>query len=134
MEAVVRAVADEDSFALLEVARIEWLKFECRGPAAVMEEFTKWSAPDHVRLHLDHIPVIDEDGMEVDYLPILRQVGGVRGELLDQLDLVGRLHASASDLPRPLRVLPEIRRERRFAQAAYLVLELRDVKDAPLAS
>jgi ketose-bisphosphate aldolase len=70
---VVKAVVDLDSFALVEVARIEWLKFECRGPAAVMEEFTRWSALDHVRLHLDHVPVIDEDGVTVDYMPILRE-------------------------------------------------------------
>jgi len=70
---VVSAVVDLNSFALVEVARIEWLKFECRGPAAVMEEFTRWSAPDHVRLHLDHIPAIDEDGVTVDYMPILRE-------------------------------------------------------------
>ncbi len=70
---VIRAVVDLDSFALIEVARIEWLKFECRGPAAVMEEFTRWNAPDHVRLHLDHIPVIDEDGLKVDYIPIIQE-------------------------------------------------------------
>ncbi len=70
---VVDAVVDLGSFALLEVARIEWLKFECRGPGAVMEEFAEWSAPDHVRLHLDHIPVIDEEGERVDYMPILRE-------------------------------------------------------------
>jgi len=70
---VVSAVVDLNSFALVEVARIEWLKFECRGPAAVMEEFARWSAPDHVRLHLDHIPAIDEDGVTVDYMPILRE-------------------------------------------------------------
>ena len=73
VEPVVRAVVDRDSFALIEVARIEWLKFECGGPAAVMEEFAKWNAPEHVRLHLDHIPVIDEDGLEVNYLPILEE-------------------------------------------------------------
>ena len=32
MQAVVRAVVDEDSFALVEVARIEWLTFEHRRP------------------------------------------------------------------------------------------------------
>src|SRR5512136_1725944 len=73
MKPVIRAVVDLDSFALIEVARIEWLKFECRDLGAVMEEFTRWNAPDHVRLHLDHIPVIDEDGEEVDYMPILRE-------------------------------------------------------------
>jgi fructose-bisphosphate aldolase class II len=70
---IIRAVVDQDCFALIEVARIEWLKFTCQGPAAVMEEFSRWNAPEYVRLHLDHIPVIDEDGLEVDYLPILQQ-------------------------------------------------------------
>jgi fructose/tagatose bisphosphate aldolase len=95
---VVDAVVDLDSFALVEVARIEWLKFECRGPAAVMEEFARWSAPDHVRLHLDHIPVIDEDGMAVDYMPILREAIdlGFHSVMVDGslLDLRGNIEAT----------------------------------------
>jgi fructose-bisphosphate aldolase class II len=70
---VGRAVADLDAFALIEVARIEWLKFESRGPAEVQAEFARLNDRAHLRLHLDHIPVIDEDGQPVDYLPILRQ-------------------------------------------------------------
>lgn len=73
LEPVVRAVADQDSFALIETARIEWLKFECYGPAAVQEAFARFGDPEHVRLHLDHVPVVDEDGLEVDYLPIIRK-------------------------------------------------------------
>jgi fructose/tagatose bisphosphate aldolase len=73
LEPVVRAVADQDSFALIETARIEWLKFECYGPSAVQEAFARFGDPEHVRLHLDHIPVVDEDGLEVDYLPIIRK-------------------------------------------------------------
>ena len=73
VEPVVRAVADQDSFALIETARIEWRKFECYGPAAVQEAFARFSDPEHVRLHLVHVPVIDEDGLEVDYLPIIRK-------------------------------------------------------------
>lgn len=73
LEPVVRAVVDQDAFALIETARIEWLKFECYGPAAVQEAFARFGDPDHVRLHLDHVPVIDEDGAEVDYLPIIRK-------------------------------------------------------------
>ena len=73
LEPVVRAVADQDSFALIETARIEWLKFECYGPAAVQEAFARFSDPEHVRLHLDHVPVVDEDDLEVDYLPIIRK-------------------------------------------------------------
>ncbi len=64
---VVQAVVDQDSFALIEVARLEWLKFEAQSMAAVAAEFARWPAPDHVRLHLDHVPVIDEDGRQVDY-------------------------------------------------------------------
>ncbi len=95
---VVDAVVDLDSFALVEVARIEWLKFECRGPAAVMEEFSRWSAPDHVRLHLDHIPVIDEDGMAVDYMPILSEAIdlGFHSVMVDGslLDMAGNIKAT----------------------------------------
>jgi fructose-bisphosphate aldolase class II len=73
IEPVIRAVADQDSFALVGVARLEWKKFESQSPAAVREEFVKWNQPDHVRLHLDHIPVIDEDSQRVDYLSIIRE-------------------------------------------------------------
>jgi len=68
VEPVIRAVADQNSFAMIETARLEWLKFEAGGPRLVAEEFFRWQNPDHVCLHLDHIPVIDEDGQRVDYL------------------------------------------------------------------
>jgi fructose-bisphosphate aldolase class II len=73
VQPVVRAVVDQDCFALIETARLEWIKFEAKGPAAVMDEFLKWNEPDHVRLHLDHVPVIDEDGQKVDYLAIIEE-------------------------------------------------------------
>jgi len=73
IEPAVRAVVDQDSFALIDTARPEWIKFESKGPAAVALEFSRWSKPEHVRLHLDHVPVIDEDNRRVDYLPIFRQ-------------------------------------------------------------
>ena len=60
VEPVIRAVVDQDSFALIETARLEWYKFEAGGPDQVMAEFQKWQNPDNVRLHLDHVPVIDE--------------------------------------------------------------------------
>lgn len=73
MEPVVQAVVDADSFALIDTARLEWFKFESKGLAAVAEEFAKWRKPDHVRLHLDHVPVIDEGDRRVDYLPIFKE-------------------------------------------------------------
>jgi fructose-bisphosphate aldolase class II len=73
IEPVVRAVVDQDSFALIDTARPEWIKFESKSPAAVAHEFSRWSKPEHVRLHLDHVPVIDEDNQPVDYLPIFKE-------------------------------------------------------------
>ncbi len=73
VEPIIRAAVDQDAFALVETARPEWIKFEAHGPDAVMEEFQKWNQPDYVHMHLDHVPVIDEDNLEVDFLPIIKQ-------------------------------------------------------------
>ncbi|MBI5961564.1 MAG: class II fructose-bisphosphate aldolase [Chloroflexi bacterium] len=72
MEPVIRAIVDQDSFAFIETARLEWFKFEAGGPDEVMAEFRKWNKPEYVRLHLDHVPVIDEDDIRIDYLPIIK--------------------------------------------------------------
>jgi ketose-bisphosphate aldolase len=73
VEPVIQAVVDQNSFALIETARLEWLKFEAQSPEAVAKEFFRWQNPEHVRLHLDHIPVIDEDGKRVDYLNLIQR-------------------------------------------------------------
>jgi ketose-bisphosphate aldolase len=77
LEPVVQAVVDQNSFALIETARLEWIKFEAGGPDAVAREYFRWQNPAHVRLHLDHVPVIDEDGQRVDYLAIIQQAIGL---------------------------------------------------------
>jgi fructose-bisphosphate aldolase, class II len=77
LEPVVRAVVDQNSFALIETARLEWIKFEAGGPEVIAREFFRWQNPEHVRLHLDHVPVIDEDGQRVDYLAIIQQALGL---------------------------------------------------------
>jgi len=98
VEPVIRAVVDQDCFALVETARLEWVKFEAQGPAAVMREFIKWNQPDYVRLHLDHIPVIDEDHLEVDYLSIIQEAIGLgyQSVMVDgsRLDLEGNIKAT----------------------------------------
>ena len=73
LEPVVRAVVDLNSFALIETARLEWFKFEAGSPEAVAQEFFRWQKPEYVRLHLDHVPVIDEDDQRVDYLTVIQQ-------------------------------------------------------------
>jgi ketose-bisphosphate aldolase len=98
VEPIIRAVVDQDCFAFVEVARLEWLKFEAQSPAAVMAEFIKWNQPEYVRLHLDHVPVIDEDGLEVDYLPIIQEgiALGYHSVMVDgsRLDLAGNIEAT----------------------------------------
>ncbi len=73
VEPVIRAVADQDAFALIAVARLEWVKFEAKSLVAVAEEFARYDDPSHVRLHLDHVPVIDEDNQRVDYAATIRE-------------------------------------------------------------
>jgi len=98
VEPVIRAVVDQDSFALVETARLEWSKFESQSPAAVMEEFMKWNEPDYVRIHLDHVPVIDEDNLRVDYLSIIQEAIelGYQSVMVDgsRLDLEGNIEAT----------------------------------------
>ena len=72
-EPIIRAVRDQDSFALVEVSRIDWVKFGAKSPAAVAAEYKKHDDPRYVRLHLDHVPVIDEDQKKVDYRAIIEE-------------------------------------------------------------
>ncbi len=73
VEPITRAIVDQDAFALIEVARAEWTKGSCGGLAAIKREFDRCSRPEYTRVHLDHVPVIDEDGVRVDHVPIIRQ-------------------------------------------------------------
>ncbi|MDD5603089.1 MAG: class II fructose-bisphosphate aldolase [Eubacteriales bacterium] len=73
LKPVVEAIRDEDSFGLIQVARLEWEKFESRSLKAVRDEYLLWEDKRHVRLHLDHVPVIDEDYVQVDYQGIIKE-------------------------------------------------------------
>jgi len=71
MEPVVRALRDTNSFGLVMVARLEWVKFESGSLEAVRDEYERVKDLKHTRLHLDHVPVIDEDDLRVDYQEII---------------------------------------------------------------
>lgn len=73
VEPVTRAIADENSVAMIQVARLEWEKFQSQSLEAVAKEYFKFAQGDYTLLHLDHIPVIDEDGKNVDFLPLLQR-------------------------------------------------------------
>lgn len=71
IEPVVRALVETSTFGLLEVAYIEWMNFEVKGPEDVYTEYQKYQHPQCTRLHLDHIPVISESEETVDYADII---------------------------------------------------------------
>ncbi|TVQ40485.1 MAG: hypothetical protein EA384_02845 [Spirochaetaceae bacterium] len=77
MEPIMQAARDEDAFCLVAVARLEWTKFQSKSMAAISREFQRLESSDHVRLHLDHIPVIDEDNLKVPYLDLIREALGL---------------------------------------------------------
>lgn len=73
MEAVVCALRDTNTFGLVQVARPEWEKFEARSLRAVREEYERVKDERYTRLHLDHVPVLDEDGLAVDFEAIIAE-------------------------------------------------------------
>lgn len=69
----IQAVVDENSIAMIQVARVEWEKFGSESLEAVAEEYQKYCNPKHTLLHLDHVPVIDEDMKRVEFMPIIER-------------------------------------------------------------
>ena len=72
MAPIVQALRDEKCIGLIAVARLEWVKFESRSIAAVAAEYRRTADPKFTHLHLDHVPVIDEDNLRVDYIADIR--------------------------------------------------------------
>jgi ketose-bisphosphate aldolase len=68
MAPVVQALRETRSFGLIAVARLEWMKFAAQSIAAVAAEYDRVGDASVTRLHLDHVPVIDEDHLLVDYM------------------------------------------------------------------
>jgi ketose-bisphosphate aldolase len=99
VEPVAQAVADENSVAIIHVARVEWEKFSSQSLEAVAKEYRKFEKPGHTLLGLDHVPVIDEDLKRVDYLPIIRRAidAGYQSVMVDgsRLDLAANIAATA---------------------------------------
>lgn len=73
LEPVVDALRDTETFGLIEVARLEWEKFSSKSMQAIKETYDKYKDDRFTRLHLDHIPVIDEDNKLVDYINIIKE-------------------------------------------------------------
>jgi ketose-bisphosphate aldolase len=71
MEPVVKALVDTDAFGLIMVARLEWIKFKAGGLKQIYDEYRKLENKQFIRLHLDHVPVIDEDDLNTDFEKII---------------------------------------------------------------
>ena len=69
MRPVVQALIDINVFGFIEVACCEWERFGCRSQKAVFEEYSKWCNTIWMRLHQDHVPVINEEITQLE--PIL---------------------------------------------------------------
>lgn len=85
VEPVVQAIVEENSVAMVQVARLEWEKFESQSPEAVAKEYFKFCKEGYTLLHLDHVPAIDEDGKAVDFLPLLQRAldAGYQSVMID---------------------------------------------------
>lgn len=73
---ICEALIAHNTLGMVEVSRIELRKFEVPSINAAAEEYRKHANPRITALHLDHIPVIDEDGFEIDWQPLIEE--GIR--------------------------------------------------------
>lgn len=82
---IIEAIRDENSVAMVQVARIEWTKMSSESLEWIAEEYHRYEDPEHTLLHLDHIPVIDEDNREVDFMPLIERAikAGFQSVMID---------------------------------------------------
>lgn len=64
---IAETLSAHDAFGMIEVSRPDIEKFQAKSLAAVAEEYFRVADPRVATLHLDHAPVIDEDGLMVDW-------------------------------------------------------------------
>ena len=73
IKAICDTLKELACFGLVEVARPDVEKFEAKSFRAAAEEFNRYADRECVRLHQDHIPVIDEDGERVDWESLIKE-------------------------------------------------------------
>ena len=100
IEPIVRAIADENSIGMIQVARIEWEKFGAISPETIAKEYHRVMDSEHTLLHLDHIPVIDEDGSPCDYMSVIKRAinCGYESVMVDGSRLPFKENVKASEL------------------------------------
>lgn len=95
MEPIIRALRDTATLGQVSVARLEWRRFTSGGIGAIFAEYQRVKDERYVRLHLDHVPVIDEDDERVDWRRLLGEALelGYDSVMVDgsRLDLEGNI-------------------------------------------
>jgi ketose-bisphosphate aldolase len=72
-EPIIKAAVDTETFVLIEVSRIDWNNFGAGSIKDVYREYQEHKDDNFTRLHLDHIPVIDENNVRLDYMEFIRE-------------------------------------------------------------
>ncbi len=70
---MIEAAADTETFALIEVSRVDWENFGAESIKSVYQEYDRYRNDKFTSLHLDHIPVIDENQIKLDYMSFIRE-------------------------------------------------------------
>jgi ketose-bisphosphate aldolase len=70
---ICETLKEMETFGFVEVSRIDVEKFFAESFEKVSEEYYKWADPYYVKLHLDHIPVIDEDNKIVNWEYLIKE-------------------------------------------------------------
>lgn len=85
LKPIAQAIVDENSVAMIQVARVEWEKMHSESLERVAQEYEKYKNPAHTLLHLDHIPVVDEDYQRVDYRALIERAiaAGFQSVMID---------------------------------------------------
>ena len=73
VEPIIATLTELNTFGLVEVARPDIEKFGAQSFAAVAAEYKALANREVSRLHLDHVPVIDEDGEAVDWKAMIAE-------------------------------------------------------------
>jgi len=82
---VARTLERLGTFGLIEAAMPDIKRFGAKSFEAVADEYRKEANPEFVALHLDHIPVIDEEHKRLDWESFIRKgvASGYESVMLD---------------------------------------------------
>jgi fructose-bisphosphate aldolase class II len=67
LKPIVETLVECETFGLVGVARVDIERFGAQSLEVVAREYRKYEDQRYTRLHLDHVPVIDEDFLQVDW-------------------------------------------------------------------